>query len=76
MLADQSIDCLTTTTKKKNNMTNEKDYINFIIDILDYLDGRGIVFEDEDLVRKELHTISQFKFHSRGKTFQIQQIRE
>lgn len=57
-------------------MTNEKDYINFIIDILDYLDGRGIVFEDEDLVRKELHTISQFKFHSRGKTFQIQQIRE
>lgn len=57
-------------------MTNEKDYINFIIDILNYLDGRGIVFEDEDLVRKELHTISQFKFHSRGKTFQIQQIRE
>ncbi len=56
-------------------MTNEKDYINFVVDLLNYLDGRGIVFEDEDLVRKELKTISQFKFNSRGKVFQIQEVK-
>ena len=34
-----------------------KNKIDKVVALLDYLDGRGIVFEDEDLIRKELKSV-------------------
>jgi len=36
----------------------KNDKIQKVVDILNYLDGRGIDFEDEELIRKELKTIN------------------
>tara|TARA_R100001530_G_C4202711_1_gene125242 strand:+ start:76 stop:291 length:216 start_codon:yes stop_codon:yes gene_type:complete len=35
----------------------EKEFVEYLICWLDYLNGRGIIFTDEDLVRKELDGI-------------------